>query len=80
MLRFHVSPGRRGPGDRARSGRARRRLFPQADRLEGRRLLTISLAAGYSISSYAGVGFSLNPVTQITGSFDGQPDDRPSDY
>jgi hypothetical protein len=55
-------------------------LFPQADRLEGRRLLTISLAAGYSISSYAGVGFSLNPVTQITGSFDGQPDDRPSDY
>ncbi len=80
MLRFRVSPGRRGPGACGRSGRARRRLFPQADRLEGRRLLTISLADGYNISSYAGVGFSLNPVTQITGSFDGQPDDRPSDY
>jgi hypothetical protein len=64
-----------------RRAQARRHCnHPQAEPLERRRLLTLSLQRGYSIGSYAGVGFALNPVTQISGTFNGQADDHPSDY
>jgi hypothetical protein len=43
-------------------------------------LLSLNLLGGYGVSSYVGVGFSLNPVAQIQGSYNGQADDKPSDY
>jgi hypothetical protein len=55
-------------------------LFPQAEVLEGRSLLSVTLEAYYGISSFAGVGFSLNPVIEIGGTSNGQPDDAASDY
>ncbi len=41
---------------------------------------SLSLQGEGSISSYVGVGFSLNPVAQIVGTYSGQADDTVSDY
>ncbi len=41
---------------------------------------SLSLQGEGSISSYVGVGFSLNPVAQIVGTYNGQADDTVSDY
>jgi hypothetical protein len=62
------------------SPRIRHLTIPRAEGLERRTLLSVNLVPDYSVSSYAGVGFKLNPVTEIEGSYNGQGDDSPSDY
>ena len=42
--------------------------------------VSLVLQPGYQISSYVGVGFSLNPVAEIRGNYNGQPDQDVSDY
>jgi hypothetical protein len=62
-----------------------RRQRPEGEALEGRQLLDGSGQIlldnfGPLQSSFAGVGFALNPVTAITGRFNGRVDNTPGDY
>ena len=74
-------PARPNPSPRRRAAR------PGVDPLEGRSLLT-TLSGGVqldvspvsSLSSYAGVGFRLNPVADISGYVNNAPDTNPGDY
>ncbi len=70
------SPARRG--QRSRVNRRYCRLG--AETLESRRLLTIGLSTEPVINAFAGVGFALNPVTEIDGVFNGAQDNNPGDY
>ncbi len=65
--------------------KSKRRARVTLDQLEDRRLLTIAIygndgAAFSYLSAFAGVGFALNPVAEITGSYNGQVDNAPGDY
>ena len=55
-----------------------------AEVLEPRLLLAnnvqITLSSANAISSFAGVGFALNPVASITGTVNGVVDNKPGDY
>ncbi len=66
-----------------RSGRSRvnrRHCGLGSETLESRRLLTISLSPEPLINAFVGVGYALNPVTEIQGVFNGVPDKNPADY
>ncbi len=80
LIRFHRHAQANGNSASGRLGRSRRRLFPQSEALEGRLLLTLEFVADNDFSSYVGVGFNLNPVAAIYGTYNGQPDLSPSDY
>jgi hypothetical protein len=81
MIRIHRLT--RVSGNRASDclGRIRRRFRPQTNVLEGRLLLALSVVGESVAPSYVGVGFSLNPVAEIGGTYsNGQPDNNLSDY
>ncbi|MGO9469467.1 MAG: hypothetical protein ACLQVF_35555, partial [Isosphaeraceae bacterium] len=80
IIRFHRHHQADGNGRTDRLACIRRRLFPRAEALEGRTLLTLDLASEPRLSSFVGVGFSLNPVAEILEIYNGQGDDNPSDY
>ncbi len=69
---------------RRRLGRPGNPYRPEAELLERRLVLAgnvqISLAGANAISSFAGVGFALNPVASITGTVNGVIDNKPGDY
>ncbi len=60
--------------------RLRRRSLAGVEALEGRRLLTITLFDAGQFGAFAGVGFALNPIAEIQGDLNGQPDNTPGDY
>ena len=42
--------------------------------------VSLSLGSEPAISAFAGVGFALNPITVINGTYKGSPDNTPGDY
>ena len=68
------------PGAATRNRVNRRHSRLGAETLESRRLLTIGLSTEPVINAFAGVGFALNPVTEIDGVFNGVQDNNPGDY
>ena len=68
---------------RSRRGRFRKHRYrATGDILEARQLLSgeITLTGAVAISSFAGIGFALNPVASFIGTINGQVDNTPGDY
>ncbi|MFI5460132.1 MAG: hypothetical protein ACHRXM_32340, partial [Isosphaerales bacterium] len=85
MLIRHPQTPKGRPAHEGQRVQARRVYRPDTDILEDRRLLSIALyGAGGEALSYldalAGVGFALNPVAEVSGTYNGQSDNNAADY
>ncbi len=87
LVRLSTSRKRCARASQKRSHHCSHAGRPALEALENRRLLSIAIFDNIGVANdpsyldaFTGVGFALNPVAEISGSYNGQTDDNPADY